>query len=387
MIHFLLVCSLVGLISSTIYLILVLEAARRFHTESRERSRQGHSWPMVSVLKPLHGMEPQLERNLESFFLQDYPDFELIFAARNVEDPALTIVHTLRRAYPNIRTKIVFSGEPAYPNAKVFSLHMMIAVASGSYLVITDSDVFVQPDCLKQVIVPLLDPAVGVVTCLYRGVPVGGFWSSLEALGMSIEMPSGVLVAKMLEGMKFALGPTMATRTGVLQGIGGMAALGQYCADDYVLGNFAHKLGKEVALSHHIIDHVAMNTSAKSSIAHQVRWMRSTRFSRGAGHAGTGLTYAMPFGLLGFFAAYSSYTWKLALALLLWAFINRVIQAVAVGWRVVGDRRSLQYCWLYPVRDLLGFFVWCASFAGNEIVWRNERYRLVTDGKMVRKRL
>jgi ceramide glucosyltransferase len=380
--------ALIGLISSTVFLVLALLAARRFrhevgtHPEITGCVPSGcvpESWPFVTVLKPLHGMEPMLERNLESFFRQDYPQFEIIFGARHREDPALKVVATLQARYPNIKTSIVLSGEPEYPNAKVFVMEKMVAAAAGSYLVITDSDVCVKPNCLKDVVEPLLDPAVGVVTCLYRGMPAGGFWSTLEALGMSIEMTSGVLVANMLEGMRFALGPTMSTRKDILDSIGGMGSLGSYCADDYIIGNRAFHSGKRVVLSHHVVEHVAMNTTAASSLAHQVRWMRSTRFSRSAGHIGAGLTYAMPFGLLGLGAG------PAGIALFAWAYLNRVVQAIAIGWGVLGDRRSLYLSWLYPVRDLTGFFVWCASFAGSEIVWRNERYRLVTDGKMVRR--
>lgn len=161
--------------------------------------------------------------------------------------------------------------------------------------------------------------------------------------------------------------------------------LGSYCADDYVLGNRAFKSGKKVVLSHHFIEHVAMNTSARSSLAHQIRWMRSTRFSRQAGHIGTGLTYAMPFGFLGLISAAALHNWQFGLVLFAWAYLNRVLQAVSIGWGVLGDRNSLRLCWIYPLRDLLGFFVWCGSFAGNEITWRNERYKLVPGGKMVRK--
>ena len=386
MIRLLLFCSLLGLVSSTVYLMLVLRAARRFRQEFREEPHNRHTRPFVTVLKPLHGMEPMLERNLESFFRQDYPEFELIFGARHSEDPALKTVDALRRKYPQVKTAVVLSGEPEYPNAKVFALEKMVRAAAGSYLVITDSDVCVKADCLEQVVVPLLNPAVGVVTCLYRGVSAGGIWSTLEALGMSVEMTSGVLVAKMLEGMKFALGPTMATRKDILESIGGVAALGSYCADDYVLGNLAYKSGKEIVLSHHFIDHVATNTSVRSSLMHQVRWMRSTRFSRRAGHIGTGLTYAAPFGLLGLFAASAMQSWQAGLAFFAWAFLNRVLQAIAIGWGVTGDRKSLWLCWLYPARDLVGFLIWCASFAGNEITWRNERYRLIADGKMIRKK-
>lgn len=385
MIRFLLLFSFVGLISSTVFLILVLEAARRFHRESSTEHAKNAPLPFVTVLKPLHGLEPMLERNLESFFKQDYPDFEIIFGARHPGDPALNVVQALREKYPQVKATVVLSGEPKYPNAKVFALEKMVAAAKGSYWVITDSDVCVKPDCLKEVVTPLLDPAVGVVTCLYSGLPAGGRWSILEALGMSIEMSSGVLVANMLEGMRFALGPTMATRKDIIDSIGGIGALGSYCADDYILGNRAFHSGKRVILSHHFIEHVAMNTSARASLAHQVRWMRSTRFSRHAGHVGTGLTYAMPFGLLGLFAAASVGHWKVGVALFAWAFLNRVLQAIAIGWGILGDRNCLRLCWLYPARDLLGFFVWCASFAGNEITWRHERYQLITDGKMIRK--
>jgi ceramide glucosyltransferase len=382
MIRLLFYCSVLGLISSTVYLILAFEAARRFRKDSPAERQAESDWPLVTILKPLHGMEPMLERNLESFFRQDYPGFEIIFGARRQEDPALRIVEELRRRYPHVKASVVLSGEPEYPNAKVFAMEKMVRAAAGAYLVITDSDVYVKANCVRQVVAPLLDPEVGVVTCLYRGVPAGGFWSILEALGMSVEMTSGVLVARMLEGMRFALGPTMATRKDVLESIGGIAALGSYCADDYVLGNRAFNAGKKVVLSHHVINHVAMNTSARLSLAHQIRWMRSTRFSRNAGHAGTGLTYAIPFGLLGLFAGWMLYTPQAGIALFAWAWANRMAQAITIGYGVVRDDYSLWFCWLYPVRDLLGFAVWCASFAGNEIIWRNERYRLVSDGKM-----
>jgi ceramide glucosyltransferase len=380
----LLILSAVGLVSSTVYLILVVIAGGRFRNAGPGIDPVSASLPPVTVLKPLHGLEPFLERNLESFFQQNYPEFEIIFGARDANDPALGIVQSLQARYPAVKTQVVLSGAPKYPNAKVFALEKMIPRSRSSYLVITDSDVYVRPDCLRDVVAPLLDPANGMVTCLYRGVAAGGFWSKLEALAMSVELTSGVLVANMLEGMKFALGPTMAIRREVLESIGGMPALSQYCADDYILGNLAHAAGKRVVLSTHVIGHVAMNTSFRTSLTHQIRWMRSTRFSRSAGHVGTGLTYAIPFGLLGLVAGLLGNNVQLGVGLFTWAYINRVVQAVATGWTVVRDRESLRFCWLYPLRDLMGFIVWCCSFTGREIVWRNERYRLVADGKMVR---
>jgi ceramide glucosyltransferase len=384
----LLFLALAGLLSSAIYLLLALIAAIRFRFALPETASSGEGealLPPVTVLKPLHGMEPLLEQSLESFFRQDYPTFELIFGARNGSDPALEVVEALRQKHPDIKTRIILSGEPAYPNAKVYTLVKMLAAASYPYVVISDSDVRVASDFLKQVVCPLLDANVGLVTCIYRGVPTGGLWSRLEALGMSVEMSSGVLVAELLEGMKFALGPAMATRKDILAELGGMEVLGAYCSDDFVLGQLTHAAGKRVVLSHHVIDHVALHQSARASLLHQVRWMKSTRFSRPLGHVGTVMTFAMPFGLLGLAAGLAAGSASLGCGLLSLAILNRVVQSIAVGWGVVRDPRSLRFCWLYPARDLLGFLLWCASFCGTEIVWRGERYRLEAGGKMARK--
>lgn len=384
--HILFIVAGTGLLAASVYLGLVVVASVRFRVSARPCSDLGEGkrdLPPVTVLKPLHGMEPLLEECLESFFRQDYPAYELIFGARTGSDPALAVVESLRRKYPDIPARIVLSGEPAYPNAKVYLMEKMAPQASYPTLVITDSDVRVTRDYLQQVVSPMLDASVGMVTCLYRGVSTGGFWSRLEALGMSIEMSSGVVVADLLEGMKFALGPTMVIRKDVLEGWGGFGVLRDYCADDFVMGALTAESGKTVVLSHHVIDHIVLNRTARQSLLHQLRWMKSSRFSRRLGHLGTGLTFAMPFGLLGLAAGWISGNWTLGLGLLGTAFANRVVQAMVVGWGVTRDRYSALYCWLYPFRDLLGFILWCGSFSGSEIVWRGERYRLVSGGRMV----
>jgi ceramide glucosyltransferase len=382
----LLVCACAGLASSTVYLVLVTAAARRFRRRRPGRFVAGGSdgveLPRVSVLKPLHGLEPKLEDCLESFFTQTYGDFELVFAARNSADPAWSVVRKLCARHPHVKTSIIYTGEPHYANAKVSALEKMIGAASSSYLVIADSDARVMPDCLTAVIRPLRDPRIGVVTCLYRGVPIGGLCSQLEALGMSVELAAGVLVADMLEGMRFALGPIMATRTDVLATIGGIGRLGEYCADDYVLGERAHAAGKSVLLSDQIIEHVVVNRSVKASLQHQVRWMRSTRVSRPKGHVGTGLTFAMPFGLLAAIVGSAQQHIGLAVGLLAWAVVNSTLLCLIVGWGVVHDRNARLRCWLYPLRDILGFAIWCASFCSSEIVWRDERYALEPGGRM-----
>jgi ceramide glucosyltransferase len=367
--HLLLLCCVVGLLSCTAFLFLLAAACFRFRSRPLPAAFTG-AWPPVSLLKPLHGLEPALEANLESFFRQDYPCHEIIFGCRQESDPALDVVEAVRRRYPQVPVKIVFSGEPDRPNAKVCSLERMAEVAGCDYLVISDSDVRVSPQYLREVTRPLLQPEIGMVTCLYRGVPSGGLWSRLEALGMSVEMTAGVVVADMLEGLKFALGPTMAIRRDVLGEIGGFHALADYCADDFVLGQRVFEVGKQVVLSQHVVDHVAVHQRCLASLQHQVRWMKSTRFSRPKGHIGTGLTFAMPFGLLGLMAGVAMGNPLLGLALLLYAALNRMMEAMLAGWGVV--------------RDPLGFFLWCASFFNTSIVWRGERYQLQVGGKMVR---
>ncbi|MGZ4814966.1 MAG: glycosyltransferase, partial [Terriglobales bacterium] len=202
--------------------------------------------------------------------------------------------------------------------------------------------------------------------------------------GMSVEMTAGVLSANTLEGMKFALGPTMAGRRDAIERAGGMSPLADYCADDYILGNAIAELGYRVLISDHVIDHIVVSRRFRDSIAHQVRWMKSTRFSRPKGHFGTALTFAMPFGLLSLIGGLLMHNAIAGLAVFAAAFLNRVILSIATGWTIVHDRRSLTCCWLYPLRDLMGFFFWLASYSGTTVVWRGELYRLSYGGKMER---
>jgi len=379
----LLLVAAAGLVTSTGYLVLVIVASIRFRRSQLRPTGDIASLPPVTLMKPVHGMEPGLEANLTSFFEQQYPNFEIIFGARHANDPALEVVRRICARYPMVPVKIVTTGEPLRPNAKVCSLVKMYARAANDYLIISDSDVQVNPNYIAEVVRPLLDPGVGMVTCLYRGVATGGLWSKLEALGMSVEMTSGAIVANLLEGMKFALGPTMAIRRDALDAVGGFEPLADYCADDYVLGHEVFRSGRRVVMSHHIIDHVVINRSFACSMRHQIRWMKSTRFSRRAGHAGTALTFAMPFGLLGLLVPGALDHWALGIALFAAAYLNRVIMSVVAGWGVVRDRRALRLAWLYPLRGLMGFGFWCASYSGRKIEWRGDWYRLEPGGRMV----
>jgi ceramide glucosyltransferase len=379
----LLLVAAAGLVTSTAYLLLVMIAGARFRRRQHYRAGDEGTFPPVTLLKPVCGMEPGLEANLTSFFEQQYPGFEIIFGARCDDDPALDVVRRISGKYPSVPVAIVATGEPLRPNAKVCSLVKMYARAAHDYLIISDSDVHVGPNYIADVVRPLLEPNIGMVTCLYRGVATGGLWSTLEALGMSVEMTSGAIVANLLEGMKFALGPTMAVRRDALDAVGGFGPLADYCADDYILGRDIAESGRQVVMSQHVIDHVVINRSFACSMRHQIRWMKSTRFSRCAGHAGTALTFAMSFGLLGLLASGALHHWGFGAALFVFAYLNRVALAIAAGWGVVRDDRARRLAWLYPLRDLMGFTFWCASYFGRRIEWRSDWYRLETGGRMV----
>jgi ceramide glucosyltransferase len=252
----------------------------------------------------------------------------------------------------------------------------MTEAAAHEILVTSDSDVEVAPDYLQEVVAPMLDPKVGMVTCVYRGKNVAGFWSGLTAIGMSVEMTAGVLVANLLEGITFGLGPTIAVKKAVVARIGGFAAVGEYFANDYIIGKLIDGAGYRVLLSHHVIDHVVSQTTFQKMWKSQLRWAKSTRYSRPKGHFGSALSYAMPFGLLGFAAAAALGDVELGLLLLGSACLNRVLESWLVGWIVVRDPVAVQQPWMNVLRDLLGFAVWAASYTAPRTVWRGSNYQM-----------
>ena len=383
----LLLLALAGSFTSTIYLAMTLVATARHLRRARAaRAAAGAtptaSLPPVTIFKPVHGMEDQLAANLESFFQQAYPDYEVIFGVRDRENPAGKIAEEIRARHPHIPSRLIVSGPPAWPSAKIFSLDKMIAASSRSYFIISDSDVRVAPDFLRQTIPPLLDPKTGLVTCMYRGIPASDFWSWLEALGLSVEMSSGVMVADMVEGMRFALGPAMAVRRDALDAIGGIGVVADYYADDFELGNRIWAKGFKVILSHYIVQNVLTHRSPLRTLGDQLRWMKSTRYSRPAGHAGTGLTYAMPFGILGLIAGAALGHWPLGIGLFVLACLNRMMQSVVVGGTVARDPRAIWLCWLYPLRDFFGFMAWALSYTSREFYWRGETYRFGEGGRI-----
>ena len=387
MLYVLLALAVFGLITSSVFAGMVLAAVPGYLRERRQAlarvaERPGFT-PALTLLKPLHGAEPNLDAHLATFFEQDYPEYEILFCARTLEDAGLETARRVAARYPRIPVKFLATGEPPYINAKVASMEKMEAEAAHEILVISDSDVRVTPEYLRAVALPFADERVGGMTCLYRGVAAeGGLWARLEAVGMSVEMSAGVLVARMMEGMQFTLGPTMAFRREAIQRMGGFKVTADYCADDFVLGNETWKLGQTVVLSHHAIDHMVINSSFLASLRHQARWMKSTRFSRPKGHFGTVLTFSLPFGLLALAAALAMGHAGWGAALLGWSVATRLAMSVAVGRLVVQDRSWFGLLVLYPIRDLMGVGFWAASYQSSRILWRGRVFQLLPGGKM-----
>jgi ceramide glucosyltransferase len=375
--------AVLGVTTSTVYSLMAAMGAIRFCRRAAAPGTRDFL-PPVSVLKPVHGDEPDLEQNLASFFEQDYPEYEILFCARQDSDLGLQAARRVAARFPRVKARILTCGEPPWPNARTFSLEIMRREARYPILVASDSDVRVGPDYLASVAQPLLDPRVGMVTCLYRGVTRHGLWAQLEAMGMSVEMTSGVLVADMLEGMQFALGPSMVMRQSTVEKIGGFEQVAQYYADDFVLGNWtATKAGETVALSTYIVEHHVLNASFKKSMAHQQAWSTSTRFSRPKGHFGELLTYAVPCGLLGLAALGAAGHFGLGLGLLAFTVLDRVLLCLLVAGGVVKDRAAVRKAWLYPLRDFMGFCFWVRSYFGSrKLRYRGDPYELLPEGRL-----
>ena len=361
---------LVALLAGTVvYSLLAILAAYRYL--SLPRPAPTSSEP-ISILKPLAGADLDLESNLRTFFEQDYPAFEMLFAVREAGDPAVSVVAKLRREYPRVPAQLLVTGEPPYPNAKAFSLDRMLQAAANDLVVMSDSDTRVTPDLLRTVSAEFLDKQLGVATCPYRAVPGPSLWSRLEATGMNTDFIAGILVARMLEGMKFAVGPTIVARRSVLDSIGGFGRLKDYLAEDFVLGKFAAEAGHGVALSSYVIEHHIGDSTVAENIAHRLRWARSTRRSRPSGYVGQLFTMPVPLALL---------AWGIAPGLWPVSLLTIAVRAAAayvVSARVLRARIN----WLLvPLEDLLGFVFWIAGFFGNTVVWRGRKYRLRADGQ------
>lgn len=362
------------LAGSWVYCVLIVLGARKYLAVAPPPPTELQP---ISVLKPLCGEDEGLEQNLRSFFAQDYPEFEIIFGVHRADDPAAALVDRLITEYKNrVHARLVITGESLIPNGKAHNLNRLVREAGHELLVMSDSDVRVRPDLLSTIAREFQDAKVGLITCPYRAVAGKSFWSRTEAIGMNTELLGGVLVARMLEGMRFALGPTMAVRRSLLEEIGGFAYLQEFLAEDFVIGQRAAELGQGVVLSSSVIEHRIGTQSMARNLSHRLRWARSTRRSRPAGYWGQIFTYPMALAIV-LLAA-----WPAAWSLVLFTLILRSVAAFATAESLLRDPLFRKRWWLLPVQDVLGFCVWMGGFLGDTIIWRDRKCTVLRDGRL-----
>ncbi|HET6418797.1 MAG TPA: bacteriohopanetetrol glucosamine biosynthesis glycosyltransferase HpnI [Geobacteraceae bacterium] len=360
-----------------LYGLISLYCARDFFS----RRESGNAClPPVTILKPVKGTDAESFKNFASFCTQDYPLYQIVFAAASPDDPVISVIKNLIERYPGVDIELVVDGRIYGANYKVCNLINAFPKAKYDILIVCDSDIRVNPNYLREVCSGFSDPSVGLVTSLYRSREIRGIATALEALGFTAEMVPNVMVALKLEGLSFGLGASMAVRREALEKIGGFPALVDYLADDYQLGNMVHRAGYRLALSGHFVESVMKRERLPGILSRQLRWARTMRVSRPAGYFASGITQPVPMALLALIASGFSPAGWLAFVLL---GLTRVIVVFCYSRFFVGDRLVPRYAWLLPVRDCLAFGTWALSFLGNRVTWRGNRFRLLPGGKII----
>jgi ceramide glucosyltransferase len=346
------------------------------HRRDKNASNESSNLPLppVSILKPLKGLDPQMWEAFCSHCEQDYPEFELIFGVSDPNDPAIALVLRLQEKYPNRRIELLVCPRDLGNNRKLGTLAQMLPAAHHEILLVNDSDIRVAPDYLRRVIAPLAESTIGMVTCLYRGIPRPTLGSRLEALGISTDFVPGVLSARFIErGLHFGLGSTLAFRRSDLQAIGGFEAMVDYLADDYEIGNRIAGLGKRIELSEVVVETFLPAYSFREYVDHQLRWARSVRGSRSWGYVGLLLTFGLSWATLALLAGRGAvWAW--------WLFAVTVAARFAVGLAaalaVLDDVQPLRDLFLLPLRDLIAPVIWAMGLVGNRIFWRGDEFYL-----------
>jgi len=339
----------------------------------------GPSFPAVSILKPVKGMDAQSFDNFASFCLQEYPCLQIIFAVASGDDPVIPVIRRLMTEFPYVDIELVFDPAIHGPNYKVSNLINAFPRAKHDIIIVCDSDIRVPKEYLQEVCALFTDPKVGLVASLYRSSAIEGTATAIEALGFSCEMVPNVMVALKLEGLSFALGASMAVRRGALAAIGGFPALVDYLADDYQLGNKIHRAGYRLELSACFVESIMHRESLRTVLSRQLRWARTMRVSRTAGYLASGLIQPVPAAVLALIATNASWAGIAAVALL---YTVRAVVATLFSRRYVRDRLLPRYLWLLPVRDLFSFGTWALSFLGNRVRWRGHLFRVLPGGTL-----
>jgi ceramide glucosyltransferase len=358
-----------------IYYLIALFSSWRFF---RRRPSQVSFTPKASILKPIRGVDPGAYENFASLCRQDYPDYEILFCVNERTDPVLPVVEKLQRDFPERQIRILYGTQSNAPNDKVAKLARLVAEAQNEILVMGDSDVRVQPDYLRSVIAPLSNPNVGAVTCFYMPVESRTFAQSLQATGMVSDFYAGVIVAWQLDGVKFALGPTIATRRENLAEFGGFQAIEDRPGDDLLVGRLIADRGHEVVLLPHIVWKLAGYQSVDDLMDKRLRWMVVMRHMRPWGHLGLVFTQGLPWSLI---AIAIHPTPQIGIAYLGTYLILRAAMAWSIGIRGLKQSRVWKEIPLIPVWDAFALAIWLASFFRNTIRWRDGEY-YIRDGRL-----
>jgi ceramide glucosyltransferase len=332
------------------------------------------STPAISILKPMHGRDPQLYDALQSHAAQAYPVFEILFGVSDPNDGAVEDIRRLQSAYPEAGISL-YVAPTAAPNAKAGVLAELARHARHPVLLVNDSDIKVPPNYLRDVAAALAEANTGLATCLYRAA-ADSWPSRAEALGIATEFAPSVLVARLLGVAEFALGSTMAFRAETLRQIGGFETIAEYLADDYQLGRHISGLGYRIRIASPVVETNLGAENWPQVWRHQVRWSRTIRVSRASGYYGYAITHATLWAVV----AAAAGAWRAAAA----ALVLRMAAGIWIGAGVLQDRKTLRYCWMIPLRDLFGFAVWVAGLFGDTVVWRGQTLRLRRDGKITR---
>ncbi len=362
-----------------LYYLFALDTAWRFFPARRSDDSLNELLP-VSVLKPVRGLDRDAYDHFTSFCRQSYPEFEILFAVADADDPAIPVINRLIEEFPDRAIRLVVGGPHIGPNSKVNKLCWLAREARHELLVVSDSDVTVPPDCLRAIAEPFQDSRVGLVTCLYRGASDGSLTSNLEAIGISTDFIPGVLMARRFEGMGFALGATIAVRRSTLTTIGGFEALVDYCADDYELGRRIAATGHRVELSACTVSTSCAARTTSAFLKHQLRWAVTIRHARPWGYLGRLRHHPGPADIAGRCIHRSIYPGCHRLPL----GICRSSAGSFLDDRAVrlNDEVARRRWWLVPVWDAVAFGVGLAALVTNRIDWRG-RFYMLQRGKLV----
>lgn len=346
----------------------------------RERARKFANYtPPVSLLKPVYGADFATYENFLSFCRQDYPDYEILFAVNDDSDKAIPLVKRLIAEFPDLHIRLFVGAENLGANRKVNKLARLSREARNETLVLTDGDIRVGPNYLREIVAPFLEEGTGAVTSFYRSIAERNLWAELEAVGASSDFFAGVLMARLTEGVNFALGASIATTKSWLSKIGGFEAIAGMLSDDYELGRRIAKAGGRIWLSRESVWTVYPAQTVKTFWDHQVRWARTIRICRPLSYVGLVFTLGLPWASLA--ALVVPVPW-IGAAYLVAYLLLRLLMAWTIGVWGVEDEVLRRKIWLVPLRDAIHFVVWLAGFGRNRIVWGGEEFS-IEHGRMV----